>query len=84
MSFSNLLDALYLFNLWDCEGGAGSPHPSGWGMKAESFALITFAPLSTDIILGMRICIRMMISYKYPIFPNKITQWKLAGVVSRS
>ena len=26
----------------------------------------------------MHICIRMMISYKYPIFPSNITQWKLA------
>jgi len=26
----------------------------------------------------MHISIRMMISYKYPILPNKITQWKLA------
>ncbi len=26
----------------------------------------------------MQICIHMMISYKYPIFPSNITQWKLA------
>ena len=26
----------------------------------------------------MYTCIRMMVCYKYPIFPNKITQWKLA------
>ena len=40
--------------------------------------MITFTPPSTDINIGMHICIRMMISYKYPIFPNKVTQRKLA------
>ena len=40
--------------------------------------MITFTPPSTDINIGMHICIRVIISYKYPIFPNKVTQRKLA------
>ena len=40
--------------------------------------MITFTPPSADISIGIHNCIRLMISYKYPIFPSKITQLKLA------
>ena len=49
------------------------------GMKAESFAMITFAPRSFDINISFSCLCSLMISYKYPIFPRQDHPMEVSG-----
>ena len=42
------------------------------GMKAQSFFLITFALHSIDINIMFAYKYSLIISYKYPVFPNRV------------